>query len=87
MITALILAMGLSAQAQMKPSETLYYYNTGLCSSWTFNTGSVGYTCGSYPSNATIPDAKSLFRVLDTMDKKINELETRIQQLEKAAQK
>jgi hypothetical protein len=67
-IFILVSLLAVSANAQ------IYFKNVPLCTSWNFS--SAGYLCSSYPMQEAIPDQFSL-------NNKINNLEARIQALEK----
>jgi len=63
-------------------ASSFFIYDMKSCDFWTPNNGGQGYLCDTWPRSYQVPDATSIAKQLDTLEKRIIELENKIKQLE-----
>lgn len=75
----IMMVLGISKFAS---SADLYSYNIYNCEFWTPAPSASGYMCANWPFPNRVADAQSYGRAINDMEKRIEALEKKIQELE-----
>ena len=75
-------SVAVHAESNIEP-QYIRSYRMGACDFWSYSNEAKGYVCSSYPSSVSVPDSYSVEEENRQLQSKIDELERRIEALEK----